>query len=145
MGNSSYKQPTNEIVEAINKQSEYFHQAFTTENFNLQQKIQELKKENVSLQQALQTKKITETLINARMLDENNNEKTKSAISVQKIENFVDKMLENPDINIQYFPDVVERQIYINVFRLVLGMIEEFSDLTKFELIGHNIKLKIEE
>lgn len=131
------------------------------ENMKAQTKLNELKKENQTLKHLLeQEKREKESLreiINKHNIKENNiikvdesdphkiiiNKHNISNLSQEKIEKFVDNMLKNPDINIKHFPDVIERKIYINIFRLILSMLDEFLDNTKIEIMGHKIEFDL--
>ena len=57
-----------------------------------------------------------------------NKEKTIS-ISTEEISKFVEEeILKNKNVNIKYLPDVIERQIYRNMFQIGMGV---FSSVLK--------------
>lgn len=66
-------------------------------------------------------------------------------VSRKKIEDIVDKMLEDPNMNIKYLPDFAERQIYINIFTLLLGVVDNISDNVDINFMGHKIRLQVLE
>jgi hypothetical protein len=66
-----------------------------------------------------------------------------ATVSRQKVEELVEQMLQNPEINIRYFPDAVERQLYRNVFSLALNVLGELLKTTSIDLMGHRIQLTL--
>lgn len=48
-------------------------------------------------------------------------------------------MLENPEINIYGFPDAIEKQIYRNMFNMLLNMLDHTLDTSEIVLFGHKI------
>ncbi len=64
-------------------------------------------------------------------------------ISEDKIDEFIDSVLKDQNINIDYLPDTVEKQIYKNVLLLIFNMMDKTFDHTSFKFIGHEIKLTI--
>lgn len=66
-----------------------------------------------------------------------------AGVSRQRIEELVEQMLQNPDINVKYLPDAVERQLYRNVFSLALNVLGEVLKSSSVELLGHRIQLTL--
>lgn len=64
-----------------------------------------------------------------------------SKLSKQRIQEAVDHMIQNSDINVGYLPDVVERQLYKNVFHILLGLLAEVVEGSNIQLLGHEITL----
>lgn len=60
-------------------------------------------------------------------------------LSKKQIENLVNKLLADEAINIKYFPDWVERQLYINVINLIIHLLEQFLSGASVNLMGHSI------
>lgn len=60
------------------------------------------------------------------------------------IKHFVDSLIEDEDINIPYVPDCIERRIYRNVLKLVLGTADRVLQSTFIELLGHRIRFDLE-
>lgn len=121
----------------------------------LQNKVAELKKQNKSLKHLLEIEQKEKAVLRKKILEAagkiGDNEaagissnQNKSDVSRLKIEEFVDKMLEDENVNIKYLPDFVEKKIYINVFNLVLGLLDNLMDSTKIEFMGHHIKLDLQ-
>tara|TARA_R100001163_G_C5061388_1_gene198285 strand:- start:140 stop:766 length:627 start_codon:yes stop_codon:yes gene_type:complete len=67
-----------------------------------------------------------------------------SVVSKQRIKEAVDRMLANKTINVGYLPDFVERQIYNNVFNILLGLVNELVEGSHIKLLGHQITLDLE-
>ncbi len=65
---------------------------------------------------------------------------TKTHISEEKIDEFVNEILRDQNININYFPDAVERKLYRNVLILVFSLLNKTVDTASIQLIGHEIK-----
>lgn len=110
----------------------------------LKSEIEELKKQNKALEKLLKAK--NERIEQATIDTTNQNEEisiNKNPISAEKIEELVDKMLEDPNVNIAYLPDFVERQIYINIFTTLLGVFNNLSNDTDIKLLGHKIKIQL--
>jgi hypothetical protein len=64
--------------------------------------------------------------------------------SLKRIEEFVDKIMQDPAINSKYLPDIVEKQIYKNVLIMGLGMIKQILSTTEIRTLGHKITLTME-
>ena len=63
------------------------------------------------------------------------------SVSMTHIEQIVDNMLVNDNINIKHLPDFVERQLYLNIIKIVLNIIAETTKTSKIEFLGHEISL----
>lgn len=68
----------------------------------------------------------------------------KTPVNKEKIAQFVEHMLENPDINIYGFPDAIEKQIYRNVFSMLLNVLDFTLETSNVELLGHRIVFELE-
>lgn len=132
MGKTQSKE--NEVANTVKEHSETLKKL---ENLTLSKKIEELAKENEALKSIAKTQKITQAMIEKRVGSET------SHISKEKIEEFVNEMLANPDINITYIPDSVEKQIYVNIFAMVLNFLSNMSDTTSIDFLGHKVKIQI--
>lgn len=65
------------------------------------------------------------------------------ALSEKQIRLFVEELLDDDSINIDYFPDYVEKKIYINVFNLLLGLLNKTVGSTSIKFMGHEITMKM--
>lgn len=63
-------------------------------------------------------------------------------ISMSHIERIVDDMLKDENINIKYLPDFVERQLYLNIIRIMLNLTATTVQSSKIGFLGHEISLK---
>ena len=99
----------------------------------LQRQIESLKTINENLEKDLANAKENKNdIVNKVQLQE---------LSQQKIDEFVEKLLNNKNVNIGYLPDFVERQIYKNVFSLLLGILDNTLTSTKINFMGHELLL----
>ncbi len=62
-------------------------------------------------------------------------------ISREKIKDFVNNLLVDEDINIQYLPDVVEKQIYINMLTIIFSLINHSLNNLDIKFLEHNLKM----
>lgn len=65
--------------------------------------------------------------------------------NLTKIENIVDWLMADPVYNIKAVPDVIERQIYINVFELLTSLLAGGLSTFELELMGRNITMRASE
>jgi hypothetical protein len=98
----------------------------------------EVKKENET--EELEEIKETEENINKLNEIEEKTKDSNSHISVEKLDEFVDEILRDQNININYFPDAVERKLYRNVLILVFSLLNKSIDTASIQFIGHEIK-----
>lgn len=59
--------------------------------------------------------------------------------SEKNIDEYIQKILDNPSTNIKWMPDVVEKQIYKNIMRLVLNAMESTVETSKIQFLGHQL------
>lgn len=120
------------------------------------EELQFLRRENLALREALQCsidreKRTAEaTLLETNMgidsgagADLDRKLPTINPISRQRIDEFVEQMLQDPAINISYLPDVVERQIYRNVFQVMLGTLDKLLHDSSIRFLGHEITMSL--
>lgn len=65
-------------------------------------------------------------------------------ISPDSINIYIDELLRNQEVNIDFMPDYFEKQIYQNTFSLLLNIVNETFKKTSLDVLGHEIKLTIE-
>ncbi len=63
------------------------------------------------------------------------------ALSEAQIRKFVEELLTDEKVNIGYLPDWVERQLYVNFFNLLIGLLRKTISSTSFQLIGHEVSM----
>ena len=59
------------------------------------------------------------------------------------VEEFVNKLMNDEEINISWLPDMVEKQIYINVFNMILKILSDSFKDTSVSLINHKLKINL--
>lgn len=59
--------------------------------------------------------------------------------STKVIEEMVDKLIKNEMINFKMIPDFIERKLYINIAKVVVGVMTETLQSTHIKLLGHDI------
>lgn len=64
-------------------------------------------------------------------------------LSKAKVDEFVEKLLNDENVNIGYLPDFVERQIYKNIFNLIIGLLNNTLSTTSVKLLGHELTFMI--
>ncbi len=112
---------------------------YDSKKSKIEKKIQKIKKKE------LERKKIKNKEKEKEEKKSKNIEKNKlNHISETKIEEFIESVLKNENINIDYLPDVVEKQIYKNVLLLLFNLIDKSVDKLSIQFIGHEIKLVIQ-
>lgn len=62
-------------------------------------------------------------------------------LSEEQIKKFVEDLLTDENVNIEYLPDWVERKLYINIFNILLGLLKKTVKSTSIKFIGHQIYL----
>lgn len=60
-------------------------------------------------------------------------------ISKSKIKDYVEAMLNDPNINIYGFPDAIERQLYTNMITLLLHVLNNALQNAEIHLFNHRI------
>ena len=97
----------NELDQHNQKLADHLEKALK-ENKTLREENKTLREESKKLKQKMV--KEVQSALDKRHHDE---------ISDAKIAECVDKLLKDPTINIYYLPDGVERQIYINIIKII--------------------------
>ena len=70
--------------------------------------------------------------------------KIETPISKEAIENYVDKILENEDMNISYLPDFVEKKIYENIFSILLNLLDDIMENIQINILNHKLVFDIQ-
>lgn len=66
-----------------------------------------------------------------------------SVISNGAISRFVDELLADPNINIYYMPDSIEKALYTNILKIVLSLVQKSLNHTNLDIIGHEFKMSM--
>jgi len=120
---------------------------------NAEKKLMEIRDENSELKKQLNALKninqgLENKIVNKEIKITHSREGTTkkielSELSKHRIEQFVNKLLADKDINIQYLPDFVEKQLYKNVFTILLGLLENILDTTSIKFLGHDLTFEL--
>lgn len=65
-------------------------------------------------------------------------------VSKKRVDEFVEKILADENVNIKYLPDFVERQIYKNVFNLMINLLDNVLETTTISFLGHKMTIDID-
>ena len=65
-------------------------------------------------------------------------------LSEARIDECIAQMLSNPDINISWLPDVVERKLYKNIAMVALNIIESTLENSHVEFMGHRLRFVVD-
>lgn len=129
----------NELYEWIIEQRNQKQLEIDTKYNEMQKEIETLKSINRNLEQKLANASINET----NEQNQNTRNVEKIEISKKQIDIFVERLLNNKDINIKYLPDYVERQLYRNMFTILINLIQNLTDTTEIKFMGHKILLSV--
>ena len=58
-------------------------------------------------------------------------------------EKLVARLLENEMVNNRYIPDALERRIYINLFKVIVGHMKHAASNTSVQFLGHELTFTI--
>ena len=64
--------------------------------------------------------------------------------SERKITEFVEGILADPNKNIRWLPDAVERRLYNNVAHVALNLVESMLEGTGVEILGHRVRFVVD-
>lgn len=104
---------------------------------NNDNELNELRMENTAL------RRINEQL-EQRLCSKSVSVKEKESVKSVDVEQYIDELLQDESINIQYLPDIIERQLYRNVLGLTVNLLRKISQDTSLNVLGHSIRLVFE-
>lgn len=112
------------------------------ENTKLSRELTEEREKNQRMQDRLieLEKRISEVEGENKVLRDTR----KSIVSSEKISSHVDNMLANPDINLTWVPDKIEKLAYEKSMQLSLLAFAAAVDHASFEIMGHKLRIVIE-
>lgn len=67
----------------------------------------------------------------------------KSHISKESIMEFVNTLLNDENVNVKFFPDVVERQLYRNVINIIMEILKHTVESCCIKVMGHEITIAL--
>ena len=85
-----------------------------------------------------------EELLLHEVTDEFSEEEEEEDLSKTVIRKFVTELLNDENININGFPDILEEQLYHKMVTVAIGLLSKVIDTTEVKLLGHRIKFLIE-
>ena len=65
-------------------------------------------------------------------------------MSEQRLSSIVQDMLDDPDTNIPWLPDFVERKLYMNIFTIAMNMFERVIEDTQLHFMGHQLQMVVD-
>ena len=69
--------------------------------------------------------------------------KSVTSISRGIIEGLVDAQLDDPDKNIGWMPDGIERRLKVEIMMLVANMIDHMLETTRVEFMSHEMRFDL--
>jgi len=102
-----------------------------------------LKEENIELKKQIESLKLFNSSINEKTSNNTIN-KGKMKLSKTKINNYVDEIINNSETNIRYLPDFVEKQIYRNVFRIGINLMDKICESSSINILGHTLSFEFD-
>ena len=107
------------------------------------QNCDKLKEENIELKKQIESLKLFNSSINEKTSNNTIN-KGKMKLSKTKINNYVDEIINNSETNIRYLPDFVEKQIYRNVFRIGINLMDKICESSSINIFGHTLSFEFD-
>jgi hypothetical protein len=103
--------------------------------------IEELKKQNKAL---MKLNKDLRKEISQQVSDSSSSQiPVNQPVSMDIVREYVAKMLEKEECNIEYIPDFVERRLYEKMFGMILTLMEHTLESTSVKFMGHQIRFYV--
>lgn len=99
----------------------------------LQNEIQSLKRDNDELRKSLSVNRDVPSV----------NDHAKSVVSSTAIDDFVEGLLADPETNIGYVPDVIERSLERKMLLVLMKSVAQLVDSASIKFMGHEIVLEM--
>ena len=103
---------------------------------DLEAEVETLKNENAQLR-----REITREL---KTRSRNRGPRTKSEVSMLKIEAIVDQMLLDPETNLGWVPDAMERPLLRKSLMYMLKAVSHTTDTSSIKFLGHEIVMRMQ-
>lgn len=128
-----------EIDVRIKQQLEKIKAADSYKVNELEKEIKYLKSVNVSLEK--ENKNLKENISQEAGMSLTNLSSTEIKLMSEKnIDHYIENILKNPDTNINWLPDAVEKRIYKNIMKIILNSLETTVENSEIKLFGHRIR-----
>jgi hypothetical protein len=105
----------------------------------LEKEIELLRKLNDELVRQIKTSR-EHTL---RVAGGNTSVKVLPSVSKEKLMAWVDDQLQKQESNSKWIPDFAERKLKVDIFNMILGMVDHILETTKVEIMGHVIRFDL--
>ena len=107
--------------------------------FSRNDEIERLRREIESLKNI--NARLEKRLTPPKTVDIRQNISSSNSLSSIDVDKYIDELLQDQSINIQYFPDAIERGMYRNVLGLTVNLLRKISEDTSLNVLGHTIHL----
>ena len=146
---NSKPQPQTAAFDSLN------YQAYLNEMFMENRKVlDELQKQNESLltinrqlrDELSDYRKARKRSLEDKLRTQNKSKKVENLatkISTEAIKQYVELLIENESVNVPYLPDFVERQLYHNMFNMILNVLDHVLNNSHVSLFNHQIRFDI--
>jgi hypothetical protein len=121
-----------QCIENIEKKSTYGENKLKEENAylqkvnaNLEREVQKLM-DNISPENGMSLTHLSNSELRIR--------------SEKNIDKYISDILKNPETNISWLPDAVEKNLYKNIAVMLLNILETTVENSEIKLLGHRIK-----
>jgi len=109
----------------------------------LREENEYLKSVNSSLEKEVQILKENVSPENGVSLTDLSNKELRDR-SEANINKYIEAILANPDTNIGWLPDIVERRIYKNIATLLLNAMETTVKSSEIKILGHRLRFAMD-
>ena len=122
---------------AVERNLDVKYERIIQENHDYKAKIAELQCHIDLLQK--QNDNLRSSIIHTNDRVVNMDKSKLTELSKERVDAFVEELLNDENVNIKYLPDFVERQLYRNIFSLLINVIENMLDTMNIQFMGHTI------
>ena len=100
-------------------------------NEEMRKEINFLRKELTTLESKIRASTI--------IIDTSEDLPKKTPINRSRINDYIQKLLDDPDCNVSWMPDSVEAKLYANMLNLMLNIIDESLEGTVIRFLGQTL------
>ena len=110
---------------------------------DLNKQLTSVKNVNKELEDTMKDKNALIERMGANINTDDDVKELVKMLSKEQINRYVEELLEDEGTNIKYLPDFVERQIYRNIFKLIIKLMNKILGSMSFELVGHKLHMNM--